>query len=107
MPGFLLDESSTATCSHGGLARPTAPNPRVRIMGQPTVSLGAPYVVAGCALPPPPISDGPCLSAQFVAGAARLTSMGRPLLLQSSPAICAPTGAPLLIVATQTRVSGI
>ncbi len=37
-------------------------------------------------------------------GTTRVLSNGQPLLVQSSQAICAPTGTPLLIVATQTRV---
>jgi hypothetical protein len=32
---------------------------------------------------------------------------GLPVLLMDSQAICAPTGTPLIITVTQTRVSGI
>jgi hypothetical protein len=106
MPGFLLHVGATVTCSHGGQAQPTTPNPRVMVMGQPTVTVAAPYVVAGCAFPPPPAANGPCVTAQFLTGSARVTSLGQPLLLLSSQAICAPTGTPLLVAATQTRVTG-
>ena len=75
--------------------------------GQPTVTLTAPYLVAGCALPPPPAANGPCLTAQFVTAATRVTSNGQPLLLFDSQAICAPTGTPLLITVTQTRVTAM
>jgi hypothetical protein len=84
---------------------PTVPNPRVTVSGQPTVLLTAPYVVAGCVLPPPPAANGPCVTAQFITGTVRVTSNGQPLLVISSQAICAPTGTPLIIVATQTRVT--
>ena len=57
MPGFLLHVGATVTCVHGGQAQPTVPNPRVTVSGQPTVTIAAPYVVAGCALPPPPRPD--------------------------------------------------
>jgi hypothetical protein len=77
------------------------------VNGTPTVTLAAPYVVAGCALPPPPAANGPCVTAQFVTAATRVTSNGQPLLLLDSQAICAPTGTPLIIVVTQTRVTGI
>ena len=80
--------------------------PRVLVSGQPTVTIAAPYVVAGCALPTPPAANGPCVTAQFITAATRLTSNGQPLLLLDSQAICAPTGTPLLIVATQTRATG-
>jgi hypothetical protein len=107
MPGFLLHLGATVLCSHAGQAQPTAPNPRVIVNGTPTVTLAAPYVVAGCALPPPPAANGPCVTAQFVTAATRVTSNGQPLLLLDSQAICAPTGTPLIIVVTQTRVTGI
>jgi len=106
MPGFLLHLGATVLCSHAGQAQPTVVNPRVLVNGQPTVTLPAPYLVAGCTMPPPPSGNGPCVTAQFVSSATRLTSNGQPLLLMDSQAICAPTGTPLMIVATQTRVTG-
>lgn len=107
MPGFLLHLGATVLCSHAGQAQPTVTNPRVLVNGTPTVTLAAPYVVAGCALPPPPAANGPCVTAQFVTAATRVTSNGQPLLLLDSQAICAPTGTPLIIAVTQTRVTGI
>ena len=107
MPGFLLHIGATVLCSHGGQAQPTVPNPRVTVTGMPTVTFAAPYVVAGCAMPPPPAGNGPCVTAQWITAATRITSNGQPLLLLDSQAICAPTGTPLLIVATQTRATGM
>lgn len=106
MPGFLLHVGATVMCAHGGQAQPTAPNPRVLVSGQPTVALTAPYVVAGCAFAPP-AGNGPCVTAQYVSAALRITSLGQPLLLLDSQAICAPTGTPLLTVMTQVRATGI
>jgi hypothetical protein len=106
MPGFLLHVGATVLCSHAGQAQATVPNPRVTVSGQPTVAMTSPYVVAGCALPPPPAANGPCVSAQFVTGSTRITSNGQPLLLLDSQALCVPTGTPLLITVTQTRVTG-
>lgn len=106
MPGFLLHVGATVLCSHAGQAQPTVPNPRVTVGGQPTVTMTAPYVVAGCTLPPPPAANGPCVTAQWTTAATRITSSGQPLLLLDSQAICAPTGTPLMIVMTQTRVTG-
>lgn len=105
MPGFLLHVGATVLCSHAGQAQPTAPNPRVTVSGQPTVTMTAPYVVAGCTLAPT-AANGPCVTAQWVTAATRITSNGQPLLLFDSQAICAPTGTPLMIVLTQTRVTG-
>jgi len=93
-------------CAHGGLATATAFNPRVTILGEPTVTIAASYVIAGCTLLPPPASNSPCVSARFITAATRLSSNGQPLLLHDSQAICAPTGGPLVITATQTTVKG-
>ena len=105
MPGFLLHVGATVICTHGGQAQPTAPNPRVMVNGMPTVTLAAPYVVVGC---PFNVSGAPspCVTAQWVMAATRISSNGQPLLLQDSQAICAPNGTLLNILVTQTRVSG-
>ena len=107
MPGFLLHLGATVTCSHAGQAQPTVTSPRVTVSGQPIVTLGAPYTVAGCTLPPPTVANGPCVTGQFLTAATRITSLGQPVLLQDSQSICAPTGTPLLILLTQTRATGM
>jgi hypothetical protein len=107
MPGFLVHVGATVLCAHGGQAQPTVPNPRVTVMGMPTVTITAPYVVAGCAFPPPPGGNGPCVTAQWLVGSTRVLSNGQPLVVLSSQAICAPTGTPVLIVTTQTRATAI
>lgn len=107
MPGFVIHVGASVLCAHGGQAQPTAPNPRVTLSGQPSVTMPPPWLIAGCALPPPTAANGPCISAQFVSAATRVTSNGQPLLLFDSQAICTPTGTPLLIVASQTRVTAM
>jgi hypothetical protein len=107
MPGFLLDVDSMVLCAHGGQAQAVVPNPSVTVLGQPTVTIASPYTVAGCAMPPPSAGNGPCVTAQWVTAATRVTSNGEPLLLLDSQAVCAPTGTPLLVAITQTRVTGI
>ena len=104
MPGFMLHVGATVLCSHGGQAQPVAPNPRVMVSGQPIVTQPYPFVVAGCPFVPP--ANGPCVTAQWVVGATRVFADGMPVLLQTSQAICVPTGTPLIILLTQLRVSG-
>ena len=87
------------------MAQPVVPNPRVRASGQPIVTQPNPYLLAGCSLPP--ASGGPCVKAQWITAATRVRAAGMPVLLQDSQAICMPTGTPLLIVQTQTRVTGM
>jgi hypothetical protein len=105
MPGFFLHQGATVLCAHAGQAQATAVNPRVTVSGLPTVFMSSPYVVAGCSFPPPPAGNGPCVTAQFMTGSVRVLSSGQPLLLFDSQATCVPTGTPLMIVSTQTRVT--
>jgi hypothetical protein len=106
MPGFLLHQGATVLCAHAGQAQPTLVNPRVLVSGMPTVTLPTPYVIAGCAFPPPPAGNGPCVTAQFITGSVRILANGQPLLLFDSQALCVPTGTPTIIAVTQTRVVG-
>jgi hypothetical protein len=106
MPGFVLHMGAQVLCSHAGQATPTASEPRVLVSGQPVTTLAAPYVVAGCALPPPSAANGPCVTAQFMTSATRVFANGVPVLLFDSQALCTPTATPLLVVGSQTRVSG-
>jgi hypothetical protein len=105
MPGFLLSALSQVQCLHFGQAKPTVPNPRVLVSGQPTVLMTSPYVIAGCTFPPPPAANGPCVTAQWTTGTVRVLANGQPLLVQLSLAVCVPTGTPLVVIATQPRVS--
>ena len=105
MPGFLLHSGASVLCAHGGQASPTAPSPRVMVAGQPVATQAAPYAVAGCSFVPP-AGNGPCVTAQWVVAALRVRAGGQPVLLHSGTAVCTPTGTPLSVVSTQTRVQG-
>jgi hypothetical protein len=104
MPGLLVQVGAQVICSHAGQAQPSAPNPRVSVSGQPTVLLSTPYLIAGCTLPPPSIANGPCVTGQWINGTLRVTSNGQPLVINAGTSICAPTGTPMIALATQTRV---
>lgn len=106
MPGFFLHAGATVLCMHGGQAQPTAPNPRVRVSGQPVVTQAAPHAIAGC---PFNVSGAPvpCVTAQWVTAATRVRVGGVPVLLQDSQAVCTPNGTGVTIVMTQTRVRGM
>lgn len=106
MPGFLLHQGATVLCLHCGQAQPNAPNPRVKVGGQPIVTQSGPYTVAGC-----PFNVGsspsPCITVQWVTAATRVTAGGVPVLLQDSQAVCAPNGTGVNILVTQVRVKGM
>jgi len=105
MPGFLLDSGAGVLCTHGGQAQPTVPSPRVRVGGRPLTTISAPHMVTGC---PFTVSGAPvpCVVAQWASGATRVRSLGAPVLLQDSQAVCVPNGTPVTITTTQTRVKG-
>jgi len=103
MPGLAVQMGATVICAHGGQATPTTPAPRVQFTNQPAVTMTAQWVVAGCGLTgtgPPP-----CATAQFLVGATRVTTGGAPLVIQSGTSTCIPTGTPLQVLVTQTRVT--
>jgi hypothetical protein len=105
VPGALLTTASTVQCQHGGTATATSPLPRVQAAGAPAVGQSSPYTVAGCPFVPP--APGPCVTAQWVVVATRVTSGGVPLVLQDSTAVCAPTGTGLQVAVVQQRVTGV
>jgi hypothetical protein len=102
---FLIQVGATVMCAHGGQAMATVPNPRVTLSGQPSVTLSAPWTVAGCPLVPPPLP--PCITGQWIVGTVRVTSNGQPLVVQSGSGITLPNGTPMLPVVMQTRVSAL
>jgi hypothetical protein len=106
MPGALLHIGANITCSHAGQATPVATNPRVLVGGQAVVPSTSTYGIVGCTLSPPPTANGPCVTAQYITSATRVSASGVPVLLVDSQALCAPTGTPLLPLMTQTRVIG-
>jgi hypothetical protein len=103
MSGFVLHVGATVLCMHGGQAMPTAPLARVTVGGQPAVGMTTTYTVAGCPLVPPP-GPPPCVTATWVVPATRVTSGGVPVVVNSSTAVCVPTGTGLQPVQFQTRV---
>lgn len=105
MPGPIVHLGATVICAHGGQATPTVPFPRVMVVGQPIATIATPYVVAGC--PFPPVSGGPCVTAQWVMGATRVMAGGAPVVVQSGVAVCVPTGTPLTVLVVQPRVTAI
>jgi hypothetical protein len=110
MPGFILNMSAVVLCSHGGKVNFPAPNPRVKIMGQPVPMSAPPVLISGCANPPPPANVGPCVSAPWIPPlhTMRVKSMGQGLVCMTSKAIAIPTGTPIMITfAGHIRVKGM
>ncbi|APR88478.1 hypothetical protein A7982_13827 [Minicystis rosea] len=107
MPGFLLDIGSVVLCAHGGLGQPTAPAPRVKIMGKPVVVKTTTYAIAGCAYQQPPPKPSPCITAaNWAKEAQKVTVMGVAVLLADSKATCTPNGVSTLVIPVQARVKG-
>jgi hypothetical protein len=102
MPAPILHLGATVLCTHAGQATPLAPFPRVTLSAQPVVTLSSPYAIAGCALTGTTVP--PCVTGQFVMGAARVLAGGVPVATLMSQSTCIPTGTPMLPLVAQMRV---
>jgi hypothetical protein len=102
MPAPILHLGATVLCTHAGQATPTAPSPRVTVSGQPVVTLASPYAIAGCGLTGTPTP--PCVTGQFVMGAARVSAGGAFVATMVGQSVCVPTGTPMMPLVAQTRV---
>jgi hypothetical protein len=89
-------------CSHAGPATPVSPNPRVLLSGQPVVTTASPYTITGCALTGTPMP--PCVTGQWISGAARVLAGGVPIATLTGASTCIPTGTPMVPVSAQLRV---
>ncbi|MFF1867640.1 hypothetical protein [Streptomyces sp. CB03911] len=108
MPGPVLHTGATVTCPHGAPLTVVTASPRVTVSGAPAAVLTDQGLVAGCPFTVPPVKPQPCVSTKWLAGAARVTSSGQPLLVNPVGALCLsadqiPAGPPI-VCATQTRV---
>ena len=102
MPGFILTQSSSVSCSHQGTAKPGAGFPRVKLGGSAVVLQPTPYTISGC--PFPPNSGGPCSTGTWTSGSTRVTANKQPLALMAAPGTCVPTGVPMTATQTQSKV---
>ena len=103
MPGLVVHFGATVNCMHGGLAQPRVLSPRVLVSGKHVVTMSTPYDVTTCGLAS--TSTPPCLTAQWTTGATRVFANGSPVIIQTSQAVCAPTGQGLVVLTTQPRVT--
>ena len=99
-----------AMCPHGGQVTAIPSSFRVLVGGQPVVTLGDTYLVAGCAFTLPAGKPQPCVKVQWLVGAMRVLVGGQPAILQSSNGLCLsaeqiPQGPPSVLV-TQVKATG-
>ncbi|WP_323715533.1 hypothetical protein [Paracoccus aminovorans] len=103
----LLHMGATVMCPHGGQAQPGGSSARVKLGGQPAVTVAHSMTIAGC--PFTTSTPQPCTQVQWTTPATRVTIEGSPALLSSSGGICigaaGPAGPPQ-VVASQVRVTG-
>ena len=103
MPGPIVNMGGTVTCMHGGQGQCTTVSPKVMVGSQPVVTIPASYVIAGCAFPPPPVANGPCISGIIPVGSTRVLASGMPR--SQLAGLLLSTGMPMMIgSAGQTKV---
>lgn len=111
MPGFLVHVGASLTCTHAAPVNIASSNTRVLVSGMPVATLADMFLVAGCPFTVPGPKLQPCVKVQWVTPAARVLVNGQPVILQASVGLCQsaeqiPQGPPV-VVATQTRVTGL
>ena len=100
----ILTTTSTVMCQHGGLATLATTNTEAAIDGAFALLLTDIHPVAGC--PFAPGTPSPCVSIQWVTGAAQTKLHEVPVLLQDSVGLCfnalqAPQGKAIVAQAQQ------
>ncbi|MFP2900083.1 hypothetical protein [Corallococcus sp. 4LFB] len=101
-PGPVMHAGMQALCAHFGQARPLVLQPRVRLGGNPVVTVPRPFqpfLVTGC--PSRPLF---CVVGQWLTGTRRVSSMGLPLLLTNGTSTSLPLGPPMRILPVASRV---
>ena len=101
VPGFVVHENAIIFCMHGGSVRHIVSIPQVKTSGMSIVVMPNPHSVSGCPL------TAPCVIANWVTAATRVTSFGQRVLLKDSQAVCPAPGTSVNIVWTQARVKAI
>lgn len=105
----LLTASSTMMCPHGGTVTAVPGSTQV-VIDAPVLRMSDTFIVAGCAFVIG-VVPSPCVSVQWVQGAARVQVGGDFVLNEASVGLClaatqAPQGA-ALVVMTQPTVEGL
>ena len=108
MGSFLLTIDAKIMCAHGGMAQIIPSNTRVKANGAFVATQACTTMISGCPFTVFPATPMPCVPVQWVVAATRVKVMGKPALTQSSSGMTTGTGppAPIVIVSTQTRVTG-
>jgi hypothetical protein len=113
MASPLLTTTSTVQCTHMGSVSAITSNIRVRVSGQPVVTVSDTYTVSGCpfTIPATPAKPQPCVLVRWTVPALRVRVNRQPILLQQSTGICQsieqiPQGPPMVVM-TQLRVRGV
>src|SRR5262245_52768385 len=104
MPSPIVNFSASITCCHGGTTMPASPAGRVKVSGQPVVTVSTSYTVVSCPFYPP-YGNGPCVYGQWTNASTRVKVDGQPVILQQHQGTCTPTGTSLIVASTQTQAT--
>jgi hypothetical protein len=107
MSGPVVHVSAGILCPHGGSGNIIPSGPRVTVGGQPVATMADSFMIAGCAFMMGN-TPHPCMRIQWLVPAARVQSMGQPVITQASTGLALaadqmPQGPPV-IGAVQPRV---
>ena len=103
MPGFLLHQTATVKCLHGGTAVPTVVSQRVFVGTNPITTMPYPWSISGCSLASIPAPF--CAMANWISASEKVFSDFAPVLLFDSQATCPAPGTGVIVSYTQQKVS--
>ncbi|MDH3657593.1 MAG: DUF4280 domain-containing protein [Nitrosopumilus sp.] len=111
MSSEIVQVGATITCPHMGNVTAITSNTRVKVSGQPVVTMSDTFTVAGCTFLATSPSPQPCILVRWLVPATRVRINGQQVILKTSTGICqsaaqAPQGPPNILV-TQPRVKGM
>lgn len=116
MPGFLLHQNATMTCTHSIPVTMVPAQARVLVSAQPVATTGTQLLVGGCPFTVPGPKPQPCVKVQWQLPTTRVLVSGLPALVQPTPGpgagICQSPGpgpipipnGPPIVGAMQARV---
>lgn len=94
----IVTTGAQVMCAHNGIATPIRSSPRVTVNGEPVMTVTeTPSYSMQC-----PAGSNACVSANWMLGAARVSSAGLPLAVHDGQSLCQPASR-LQVKLCQTR----
>jgi len=103
MAGNIMHKDALVACDHApGIAKADSPDQRVKVSGQPVMTVLRSYTITGCALTG--TTSTACVSGMWLKGAQHVLVGGLPVAIDNGTSICLASGGKLNPKIVQQRV---